>query len=169
MLVDHVIIPVVFPSPSQLNSVTLQATTQQTIVTNIVQQQTATTTTLNGTIRLINAETSVIQGEAEQLVQFYLANTTRDATIITQTAAANGAQPLCGGNFVRMYVPGYVFAVSALQINSDSTALSALKTSLAPVGFGNAQVCACFGVHPSAMEIRRLFPHRSCNTCGCET
>jgi hypothetical protein len=53
-------------------------------------RQNAEIALLNGQIQLIDTNTKVIQGEQQQQIQFYLANTTRDATIITQNAAANG-------------------------------------------------------------------------------
>lgn len=100
----------------QLNRVFLPATTQNSIVTNIVQRQTGESTTLNGTIRLIQAESAVIQGEQQQLIQFFIANTTRDASVITQSAAAN---------------------VTAILLTADSMALNSLKTT---IGFSNAEM-----------------------------
>jgi hypothetical protein len=58
------------------------------------RDQNAQIALLNGQIQLIDTNTKVIQGEQQQQIQFYLANTTRDATIITQNAAANGTSVL---------------------------------------------------------------------------
>lgn len=72
----------------QLRGVELQASTQKTITETVVSAQQEIAKSLDGQIRVINSETAVIQGQADQAIRSFQATQTRDATVIVETAEA---------------------------------------------------------------------------------
>lgn len=121
----------------QLRSVTLPAQNEQKIIDSVVAVQRAATATNSQQQNLIRAQETVITAAEDQQRRFFQSNKTREATILTQTAAAQG---------------------KALELDAQSSVFTELKERL---GFSSSQLLRYVW-----LKTLRDLPHGAAVTVG---